>query len=288
MASLYREFNWTVRPWRIWLLKNLKPSHNWSKSQSLPRSSEGWIRRLKKPSEDWALVEGAKSIEAALAGWAQPLCLVRSKKSRWNSDVFPQNYLLEDHVLGRLSKVVTPQGVMGIFDVSAAPEWKSLLLAKKGPLMFLVGVQDPGNVGLAIRTAAGLGAAGVLSDGQSASPFSAKTIRASAGYALVLPCARAGDAEEVMRCAGEADFMRVGALCGEKEGDTSQAPSKKSALFLVLGSEGSGLSPKIQAFCDKFWSIPMSAGVESLNVAVAGALLLDRWRKGMVLESTHA
>lgn len=177
---------------------------------------------------------------------------------------------------------------MGIFDVSTAPKWKSLLSAKKGPIMFLVGVQDPGNVGLAIRTAAGLGAAGVLSDGQSASPFSPKTIRASAGYALVLPCARATEAEEVMRCAGEAKFMRVGALCGEKKGGMALALPEKSALFLVLGSEGSGLSPKIQEFCDKFWSIPMSAGVESLNVAVAGALLLDRWRKGMVLESTHA
>lgn len=143
-------------------------------------------------------------------------------------------------------------------------------------LLCLWDVTDPSNLGALVRTAAGLGAAGVLFGPGCASPYYRKTIRASMGNVFSLPLwsvdLRALEALKqrgarivAATLTGRAVLPRA-FTAGET---TSHAP-----LILVLGNEGYGLPEELLALCTDQLYIPMERGVDSLNVAVAGGILM--------------
>jgi len=176
------------------------------------------------------------------------------------------------YVFEPLSQVDAPQGVLGVArrPPDAAP---AVLAGPRALIAVLDGVQDPGNVGAIVRTAAAAGATGALIAGATADPFGPKAIRASAGAVFRLPLRSfrgAAEAAEVLRSHG----VRV--LIADPRGDHLDAQvSYARPLALVLGSEGHGVSPA--------WAqggvrvrIPMTGGAESLNVAATAAILLYR------------
>jgi TrmH family RNA methyltransferase len=123
----------------------------------------------------------------------------------------------------------------------------------------LDGAQDPGNVGAIARTAAAAGAPALLALPGTADPFGAKAIRASAGHVFNLAIAR-GTWDDL-------DGLRL--LGADAHGARLAEVDLKTAGALVLGGEAHGLSRDIEKV-----AIPMAAGVESLNVAAAAAVLL--------------
>ncbi|MHB9000203.1 MAG: TrmH family RNA methyltransferase, partial [Thermoanaerobaculia bacterium] len=133
----------------------------------------------------------------------------------------------------------------------------------------LDGVQDPGNVGTIVRLAAAFDASGVIALEGCADPFGPKAIRASAGAIIHVPVATARKSEllEAAREAGVPLFATVPA------GHPASPPSRKA--ILVLGSEGAGVSSEIASVAEPL-TIATSAAVESLNVAMAAAILLAR------------
>jgi TrmH family RNA methyltransferase len=149
-------------------------------------------------------------------------------------------------------------------------------------ILVLVGVQDPGNVGTIIRTAAAFGASGMITaaSGQSgtASPFNPKALRASAGAALHLPVLTgqsATAAVEQLRGAG----IQVMASSSRESADFAQpllTPWQVNwcqPVALLIGNEGQGLPEEIERSADARIRIPMSSSVESLNAAAAAAVL---------------
>lgn len=149
-------------------------------------------------------------------------------------------------------------------------------------ILVLVGVQDPGNVGTILRTAAAFGASAAIAaaSGQSgtASPFAPKALRASAGAALHLPviagCA-AGAAIEYLRASG----IYVIAT-SSRDSDSNARPLLTPwqvdwcrAVALLIGNEGQGLPEEFERSADARLRIPMSSSVESLNAAAAAAVL---------------
>ncbi|MFM7550095.1 MAG: TrmH family RNA methyltransferase [Cyanobacteriota bacterium] len=150
-------------------------------------------------------------------------------------------------------------------------------------------LQDPGNLGTLMRTAL---AAGVeaLWLGAGADPLQPKVLRASAGAALALPLLRVDGAalERRLRALAQAGSQLVAAVVATaSEADGRQSPVVPywqldwcRPTALLLGQEGSGLAPELQALATHRVTIPHSPAVESLNVAVAAApLLLERWRQ---------
>lgn len=144
-------------------------------------------------------------------------------------------------------------------------------------VVVLCDVQDPGNVGAIVRVAEGAGASGVILAGQSADPFGWKALRGSMGSALRLPIHRTGDVRDAV-----ADARRHGAQV------VATIPHGGVPLFeaqlagptaLLIGGEGPGLSPDIIDHADARVTIPMNAPVESLNAAVAAAVLLYEARR---------
>ena len=148
-------------------------------------------------------------------------------------------------------------------------------------------LQDPGNLGTLMRTALAAGVEAVwLAEG--ADPLQPKVLRASAGAALALPILRmeASEMEHRLRELAAAGSQLVAAVVADAPDGEGRLPVPYWQLdwtrptVLLLGNEGAGLAPELQALATCRVTIPHSAAVESLNVAVAAApLLLERWRQ---------
>lgn len=171
--------------------------------------------------------------------------------------------------LERVADTVTPQGVLAL--VRDTAEDATALCARPGLLVWLDGVQDPGNVGAVARAAAAFGAAGLLVGSGTADPLGLKALRASAGLALRLPFARASSEAlaEVLAVAGRPVWLL------EKGGrDVFDVPEVPRSLVLVLGSEGSGPGAAARGVARGAVGVAIRPEVESLNAAVAMGLVL--------------
>jgi len=149
-------------------------------------------------------------------------------------------------------------------------------------LVVLAGVQDPGNVGTILRTAAAFGATGAATaaSGQSgtASPFSPKALRASAGAALHLPLLP-GMTLSILLAQLRVAGISMLASSVHESGDADSpllAPWQVdwcSPVALLVGNEGAGLPVDVERAADARIRIPMASGIESLNAAAAAAVL---------------
>jgi tRNA G18 (ribose-2'-O)-methylase SpoU len=133
-------------------------------------------------------------------------------------------------------------------------------------------VQDPANVGAIVRCAEAFGVAGVVSTPGCAWPFSPRALRASAGSALRVPIVTRAIAPEVVAWA-----RGIGASLAGAEAHGGREPASAAGirpLVLVVGSEGHGISPEMEAALDLRLTLPLRGKVESLNASVAAGLLL--------------
>jgi TrmH family RNA methyltransferase len=178
-----------------------------------------------------------------------------------------------EHPQGVAALVVPRKAEMA--DVLATPERACAPL-----LVVLAGVQDPGNVGTILRTAAAFGATGVVTTatGQSgtASPFAPKAMRASAGAALHLPIV-SGMALGILLTQLKLNGIRTVASCVQDEGVDAMAPWEVEwckPIALLVGNEGAGLPQEVVHAAEGRIHIPMATGVESLNAASAATVVL--------------
>ncbi|QWF81495.1 23S rRNA (guanosine(2251)-2'-O)-methyltransferase RlmB [Amycolatopsis sp. CA-230715] len=140
-------------------------------------------------------------------------------------------------------------------------------------LVALDGVTDPRNLGAVIRSAAAFGAHGVLLPERRSAGMTAVAWRTSAGTAAKLPVAMATNLTRQLKAWAAEGLMIVG-LDADGSVDIDSLDLATDPLVIVLGSEGRGLSRLVRETCDATVSIPMSAGVESLNASVAAGVLL--------------
>ena len=173
-------------------------------------------------------------------------------------------------VLARFCEAKTPQHVVGLArrKESSARE----ILARPGPAVYLEGVQDPGNLGAIARVVEAVGGAGLLVSEGSADLFHPRALRGSAGSLLRVPAASNVDAKLAAESARESGRTICG-TAGRGGEDLFAAPLPDRAMW-VFGSEGGGLSAKAHRLIDRKYTIPVVAPVESLNVAVAAAVVL--------------
>ena len=159
--------------------------------------------------------------------------------------------------------------------IAEEPRWHEWP-AEGGVALWLDRIQDPGNIGAIVRSAAGLGAGAVLLSPGCADPFGASAVRGSAGAVFRIPVGRdvglAGVMVRVRDSGGE--IWATDSLGQKIEGWRPSEP-----CLLLIGAEGVGLDPEIADLADGTVAIPMSHGVESLNVAVATGILLQHLRR---------
>ena len=147
-----------------------------------------------------------------------------------------------------------------------------------GAWLALEDIRDPGNLGTIIRTAEAAGFAGVILVGDCCDPWSQDCVRATMGSIFAVPLARAATAE-FLRLADVWSGEIIGTLM---DGDADYRRAYQSPALLIMGSEGAGLSPALIAACTQLVHIPMAAGPESLNVAIATGLMLYEVRRAVL------
>jgi TrmH family RNA methyltransferase len=169
----------------------------------------------------------------------------------------------------RLSDVVTPQGIVGL---ARQPVTTLDAVLDSDLLLVLAGVSDPGNAGTLLRSAEATGAGAVLFCEGSVDPFSPKCVRASAGSIFHVPVVSTGGPAEVLERIGAAGARRL--ATSAHHGDAYDEVDLTVRTALVLGSEAHGLPAGLEHVIDASVQIPMAGRTESLNVAVAGSVLL--------------
>jgi TrmH family RNA methyltransferase len=214
-------------------------------------------------------VEIAAIGEKALANSRGPLArIARDVKKRGGRVV-----AVTDPVLAAISPVQHPSAVVAIGRARPADLAVAFSGAVHLPLVVVVaGVQDPGNVGAIVRTAAAFGATGVIAIDGTANPFGWKALRGAMGGTFRVPVtARAGLAG-VIAAAGDAGVRLVAAV--PRGGTPLHAIDLRTPTAIVLGAEGAGVDPETVRLVDGTVTIPMGTPVESLNVSVAAAVIL--------------
>ncbi|MBN2982726.1 TrmH family RNA methyltransferase [Cohnella algarum] len=185
-------------------------------------------------------------------------------------------------IIAKCSETETPQPVFAVaLRKQAEPEW--LFRQDGGPVVLLDGVQDPGNVGTIVRSAAASGAAAVVLGRGTADLYNAKTLRSTMGALFYIPVLEA-ELPSLLSEAKERGIPLFGTSLRASEScydcDLSGSP------WLLMGNEGSGLSPDVMEYVDRPIVIPMTGRTESLNVAMAAtALLFEAQRQRLSLSN---
>ncbi|HYR28937.1 MAG TPA: RNA methyltransferase [Thermoanaerobaculia bacterium] len=216
--------------------------------------------------DDEIAIEGPKPVADAIAcGW-KPIAIIERGGQAIPPVPDRQAGLPVVHftpeLFDALAETKSPQNVIGLFERPRASA-ADILERRETVAIALDAVQDPGNVGTIVRLAAAFDAAGVLLLPGCADPFGPKAIRSSVGAILNVPVAPITMEELLGRNLVAADMS----------GAATDPPSR-DAVF-VFGNEGSGVSAELMRAATTL-AIPMSARVESLNVASSAAILLAR------------
>lgn len=225
--------------------------------------------------EGLVLVEGRKAVAEALAAGAtlahalvaegftgEPLRALERAGVAVHEVAAP--------VFARVSATETAQGIAAL-----AREPAHALAAMLGgaPLAVLDRIQDPGNLGTMLRTAAALGFAGALLLPGTADPFAPKVVRASAATLFRFPLVASEDAgRDLETLAGEGFAIVCAAPGGEPPREALEKLRGKK-VALVVGNEGRGIAPDVLARATSLVWLPLAREVESLNAAVAFAVL---------------
>lgn len=180
---------------------------------------------------------------------------------------------VESEVLDRLADAETPQGVLAVVERHDASVDELADLAR---VVVIDRVQDPGNAGAIVRTAAAAGFDAVVAGTGTADLWSPRAVRASAGTVFALSVARRIDPAAALRVFGAAGHCRV-ATAADAALDIDDL-FRHDAMTLVLGSEAHGVSPEALAEVDVEVAVPMAPPVESLNVAVTAGVVMYRMR----------
>ena len=183
-------------------------------------------------------------------------------------------------VMDALSPVRTPSGVVALATARRST-LTQVLTPSPALVVVAVDVQDPGNAGAIIRSAEAGGATGVVFTGASADPWGWKALRAAMGSTFRLPVAREPD---VSHACGELQRAELRLRAAVNQGGIPlERVDLTDATALLLGGEGGGLTNDVLLLADEHVTIPMAPPVESLNVAVAAALLVYEARRQRAL-----
>lgn len=177
---------------------------------------------------------------------------------------------------GRLSDRDRPPGLFAVV-AARTTALDELTIGPDAVFLALYEVGNPGNLGTVVRTADAAGAAGVILVGDCADPYAPAAVKASMGSLFAVPVAAVPDAAAFLRWAriGEVSVLATSGTAERAHWSTEYRPP----LAVWLGSEGEGLPEELIARADRALRIPMVGTAESLNLAVAAALVVYEARR---------
>jgi TrmH family RNA methyltransferase len=219
------------------------------------------------------LVEGDKAIRQIIANHPGAVLEIIAIESATHAYKDYPVRLITESQFRYISRTQTPQGVLAV--VRLPPDIYSPRLPRDigNKILLLEDIQDPGNTGTLIRTAAAFGFKGIILTENGADPFSPKSVQSTAGAVLSVWLRRTRNYLELARALQNKKYRLVAADLAGNVGPEVLRGAKK--LLLTLGNEAAGLSKALLDMADYRLRIPVEREkAESLNVAACGAILM--------------
>jgi len=242
-------------------------------------------------------IEGVHVVEEAIrSGLRFRAILFRESAQTLATRLLPQigshveTLLVPERIFDSAVPSESPQGVAALVRLKEFSLDDLLERIELGPMVVVIGLQDPGNLGTILRSAEAFGSAGVILGEGSVSRFNSKVIRASAGSLFRLPVVSAkaaGGLDAIIAQLREKSVRRL-ATSSHKGTPLDQA-ALTGALAIFIGGEGAGMPKTLMSQMDETIAIPHSPRVESLNAGVAASILLyeaARQRRGQSSTAT--
>ncbi len=239
------------------------------------------LRALKeRGATDLALLEGFTLVEEGLGAGLELVEAVASPRGektargqvllgRLSASGIPVRRV-DDAILDSLSGTETSQGLLAL---ARRPSFEEDAIYAPTPLVVVAaGLQNPGNVGALLRTAEAAGATGAYLAAGTADPFSWKALRGAMGSAFRLPHVYGIPADQALARLRDRKVMTLAAVA--EGGRQYDSVDLRRPVAFLLGNESGGLPSELIARADARVTIPMGGATESLNVAVAAAVLL--------------
>ncbi len=238
-----------------------------------------WQSKAKERRKDGVfLAEGFKMYEEApkdmicevylsqdMEDWA------KEQEELWSKLLLTGYETVSSEVFAKMSDTQTPQGILTVLK---QPEYhlEELLKCPNPLFVVLENLQDPGNLGTIIRTGEGAGVTGIIMSSRTVDIFNPKTIRATMGSVYRVPFVYVKDLKEAIT---DLHNHGIHTYAAHLKGDTYYDTfSFREPTAFLIGNEGNGLSREVADMADNYLKIPMEGQVESLNAAVATALLM--------------
>lgn len=183
-----------------------------------------------------------------------------------------QAQIVSDRVFSAISDTMTPQGILGV--VRQKEYGLQEMLDVRAPLLLLLeNIQDPGNLGTIFRTAEAAGVTGILMSRGTADIYNPKTIRSTMGAVYRMPFLIADDLAETLLELKKYKIRLYAAHLRRDAHVYTQEDYRQGCAFMI-GNEGNGLTERLADLADVSVRIPMCGQAESLNAAVAAAVLM--------------
>ena len=244
-------------------------------------------RRKARGRRGLAVVEGVRLVEEALAaglefkGALVSPDLARTTRGQALTAELASHAIQVEEVaaraFGELAGTDTPQGVLAIVQPRV---WTLKDVPAGNTLLIVDGVQDPGNVGTLIRTAHALGASASLLLRGCADPLNAKALRAAMGATFRHPVVQLDDPPFITWAKEQGLTLWAAAADGVPLAHALDAKQSAARVAVIVGNEGAGIRPQLNAIAAQRVAIPLARGAESLNVAVAAGILLYEVQRG--------
>jgi TrmH family RNA methyltransferase len=182
---------------------------------------------------------------------------------------------VSEAVLQKLASKDNPQTVLGVFRQHFAPPPDLAILPTNETWLALEDIRDPGNLGTIVRTADAAGCAGIILVGTCCDPYAQESIRATMGSIFAVPLVKMDRAAFLALAGAWPGDVIATHLDGTED---YRAANYRGPELLVMGSEGPGLSDEAAAVATRRVKIPMAGRLDSLNLAIATALMLYQIR----------
>jgi TrmH family RNA methyltransferase len=218
------------------------------------------------------LVEGEKALRQILQNQPEAIIeIIAVDEPPPDLCVFPIRHLNKSQ-FDYISTTRTPQGLAAVVRIPGDTYSEKLPPEPGGKILLLEDIQDPGNTGTLIRTAAAFNFSGVVLSDKCADPFSPKILLACAGAEMSLWIRVTAQYQDMMKALQKEGYSVIAA---EPGGNDSFNSMRQNKVILALGNEGSGLSKALLKTADYRVGIPIARGkAESLNVGVSGGILM--------------
>ena len=249
------------------------------------------LKNLTDKQQDLLIVEGIKLFTEAVKSNLKVKSVYIDKVNLTSlSRIFPKynsydlSFISNDLLAELYTTAARPEREDLLIAVLERPTWKiSDLFSSGKDLVFLEQIQDPGNMGVVIRSSAAFDIGGILISKNSVSPFNSKVVRSSAGAVFHIPIVVVDKTNNFFQLSRKNKYKMIATSASAKDSLIDLSFNNKAVY--MFGNEGSGLTKEVLKLSDNVVRIPHKKEIESLNLSVSVSLILwERYRRGKTVD----